>query len=252
MTVSADRRGFPQRGERLTLSGMDSIPPAALNGSAAANCCAPDCCVEAPPRAVSNPERPALIRDAFRLEWLTIAWMIVEVVVAIGSGIAAGSVVLLAFGLDSVIELISAAMLVWRLSVELRRGQAFSARAERLASRIGGALLFALAAYVVTSAGWGLWHRQGAEFSIPGLAVSVLAIPIMRYLARRKIVLADNLGSRALRADAMESITCGWLSLVVVVSLVAQAVLGTWWVDSLGSLAIVWFLVKEGREAWGG
>jgi divalent metal cation (Fe/Co/Zn/Cd) transporter len=242
MTVSADRRGFPQRGERLTLSGMDSIPPAALNGSAAANCCAPDCCVEAPPRAVSNPERPALIRDAFRLEWLTIAWMIVEVVVAIGSGIAAGSVVLLAFGLDSVIELISAAMLVWRLSVELRRGQAFSARAERLASQIGGALLFALAAYVVTSAG----------FSIPGLAVSVLAIPIMRYLARRKIVLADNLGSRALRADAMESITCGWLSLVVVVSLVAQAVLGTWWVDSLGSLAIVWFLVKEGREAWGG
>jgi hypothetical protein len=72
--------------------------------------------------------------------------MIVEVVVAIGSGIAPGSVVLLAFGLDSVIELISAAMLVWRLSVELRRGQAFSARAERLASRIGGALLFALAA----------------------------------------------------------------------------------------------------------
>jgi hypothetical protein len=135
---------------------------------------------------------------------------------------------------------------------ELRRGQAFSARAERLASRIGGALLFALAAYVVTSAGWGLWQCQGAEFSIPGLAVSVLAIPIMRYLARRKIVLADKLGSRALRADAMESITCGWLSLVVVVRLVAQAVLGTWWVDSLGSLAIVWFLVKEGREAWAG
>jgi hypothetical protein len=83
------------------------------------------------------------------------------------------------------------------------------------------------------------------EFN-PGLAVSVLAIPIMRYLARRKIVLADKLGSRALRADAMESITCGWLSLVVVVSLVAQAVLGTWWVDSLGPLAIVWFLGKEG------
>jgi divalent metal cation (Fe/Co/Zn/Cd) transporter len=231
---------------------MDSIPPAALNGSAAANCCAPDCCVEAPPRAVSNPERPALIRDAFRLEWLTIAWMIVEAVVAIGCGIAAGSVVLLAFGLDSVIELISAGVLVWRLSVELRHGQAFSESAERLASRIGGALLFALAAYVVMSAGWGLWLRQGAEFSIPGFAVSVLAIPVMRYLARRKIALADKLGSRAMRADAMESITCGWLSLVVVVSLVAQAVLGAWWVDPVGSLAIVWFLVKEGREAWAG
>jgi divalent metal cation (Fe/Co/Zn/Cd) transporter len=231
---------------------MDSIPAAALNGSAAANCCAPDCCVEASPRAVSNPERPTLIREAFRLEWLTIAWMIVEAVIALGSGIAAGSVVLLAFGLDSVIELISAGVLVWRLSVELRHGQAFSESAERLASRIGGALLFALAAYVVMSAGWGLWLRQGAEFSIPRFAVSVLAIPVMRYLARRKIALADKLGSRAMRADAMESITCGWLSLVVVVSLVAQAVLGAWWVDPVGSLAIVWFLVKEGREAWAG
>jgi divalent metal cation (Fe/Co/Zn/Cd) transporter len=178
--------------------------------------------------------------------------MAVEAVVALGSGIAAGSVVLLAFGLDSVIELISAGVLVWRLSVELRHGQAFGEGAERLSSRIGGALLFALTAYVVMSAGWGLWQRQGAEFSISGLAIAMLAIPIMRYLARRKIALADKLGSRALRADAMESITCGWLSLVVVVSLVAQAVLGAWWVDSLGSLAIVWFLVKEGREAWAG
>jgi len=152
--------------------------------------------------------------------------MTIEAVVALASGIAAGSVVLLAFGLDSVIELISAGVLVWRLSIELRHGQAFSEDAERLASRIGGTLLFALTAYVVISAGWGLWQHQGAEFSVPGLAVSVLAIPIMRYLARRKIALVDKLGSRAMRADAMESITCGWLSLVVVVSLVAQAVLG--------------------------
>lgn len=74
----------------------------------------------------------------------------------------------------------------------------------------------------------------------------------MRYLARRKIALADKLGSRAMRADAMESITCGWFSLVVVVSLVAQAALGAWWIDAVGSLGIVWFLVKEGREAWAG
>jgi len=113
-------------------------------------------------------------------------------------------------------------------------------------------LLFALAAYVVVSAGWGLWSRDGAEFSVPGLAVSLLALPVMRYLARRKIALADRLGSRAMRADALESITCGWLSFVVVVALVAQAALGAWWVDPVGSLAIVWFLVKEGREAWSG
>ena len=87
---------------------------------------------------------------------------------------------------------------------------------------------------------------------MPGLILTALAIPIMRYLARRKIDLADKLGSRALRADAMESITCGWLSLVAVASLTAQALFGFWWIDSIGSLAIVWLLIKEGREAWSG
>jgi divalent metal cation (Fe/Co/Zn/Cd) transporter len=220
--------------------------------SAPARCCASDCCGEDTPRAIGNPERPALIREAFRLEWLTVAWMVIEAVVAVASGIAAGSVLLLAFGLDSVIELASAGVLIWRLSVELRRGQEFSENAERRASRSGGGLLFALAIYVVASAGWSLWTRHGAEFSAPGLMISVLAIPVMRYLARRKIVLAEKLGSRAMRADAMESITCGWLSLIVVVGLVAQLALGAWWVDAVGSLAIVWFLVKEGREAWSG
>ena len=72
----------------------------------------------------------------------------------------------------------------------------------------------------------------------------------MRYLARRKIAIAEKIGSRALRADAMEAVTCGWLSLAVVVSLAAQWLVGAWWIDGVGSLAIVWFLVKEGREAW--
>ena len=74
----------------------------------------------------------------------------------------------------------------------------------------------------------------------------------MRYLAHRKIAIAEKLGSRALRADAMEAVTCGWLSLVVVVSLAAQWAFGAWWIDGVGSLAIVWLLVKEGREAWAG
>lgn len=230
---------------------MDTITPVSAK-SASANCGNSACCSDAPSRSVADPNRPALIGEAFRLEWLTIAWMVVEAVVAVASGVAAGSLVLLAFGLDSVIELISAGVLIWRLSVELRHGQAFSERAERVASRIGGGLLLALAAYVVVSAGGALWTRHGEAFSLPGLVISALAIPVMRYLARRKIALADKLGSRAMRADAMESITCGWLSLVVVVSLAAQAVLGAWWVDPVGSLAIVWFLVKEGREAWAG
>jgi divalent metal cation (Fe/Co/Zn/Cd) transporter len=213
-------------------------------------CCAASPSADAPP--APDAARTALIHQAFRLEWLTIGWMIVEAVVALAAGIAAGSLVLVAFGLDSVIELISARVLVWRLSVELRHGRAFSEDAERMASRIGGALLFALAAYVVVAAVWNLWQRQAEEFSWPGLTVTLLAIPVMRWLAVRKLDIAGRLGSRALRADAMEAITCGWLSFVAVVSLAAQALTGFWWIDSVGSLAIVWLLVKEGREAWNG
>ena len=118
-----------------------------------------------PPR----PDRLPLIREAFRLEWLAIGWMTVEAVVAIGAGVTAGSLVLVAFGLDSVIELASAGVLMWRLSVELRHGQKFSERAESIASRIGGALLFALGAFVTAAAVWQLWTGMGEEFQLAGL-----------------------------------------------------------------------------------
>jgi divalent metal cation (Fe/Co/Zn/Cd) transporter len=94
-------------------------------------------------------------------------------------------------------------------------------------------------------------HEKGKQaFSWLGLLVGFAAMPIMWVLSRRKLRIADALGSRALRADAMEGITCGWLSFAVVVGLMGQLMLGVWWVDSLTSLVIVWLLVKEGREAW--
>jgi divalent metal cation (Fe/Co/Zn/Cd) transporter len=108
------------------------------------------------------PKRAALIQQAFRLEWLTIIWMMVETAVAISAGIVAHSLLLFAFGIDSVIEIVSACVLIWRLSVELRRGRAFSEAAERRASRIAGALLFVLALYVGAGA-------DGASGSIRGL-----------------------------------------------------------------------------------
>jgi divalent metal cation (Fe/Co/Zn/Cd) transporter len=211
-----------------------------------------DDCAE--PRLMSPPvsDRQILVREAFRLEWFTIGWMTIEALVAITAGVTAGSLVLLAFGLDSVIELASAGVLMWRLFVELRHGQEFSETAERTASRIGGALLLLLAAYVTVAAVWRLWTGGGEEFSWPGFVVALVAIPAMRYLAQRKIAIADQIGSRALRADAIEAVTCGWLSFVVVVTLAAQWLFGAWWIDGVGSLAIVWLLVKEGREAWSG
>ena len=200
--------------------------------------------------AVPEAERAALVREAFRLEYFTFGWMVIEAAVAIGAGVAAQSITLLAFGIDSLIELASAGVLIWRLNLELRRGQSLSESAERTASRIGGALLFALAGYVMVAAGWGFWVGEGQAFSWPGLLVALAAIPAMWVLSRRKLRIAAALGSRALRADAVESITCGWLSFAVVIGLMAQLVLGAWWIDSATSLVIVWLLVKEGREAW--
>jgi divalent metal cation (Fe/Co/Zn/Cd) transporter len=222
----------------------------------AARTCTDECCAP-PPLVFPTPpklsgERQSLIRQAFRLEWLTIGWMIVEAAVALGAGLIAGSLVLVAFGLDSLIELASAGVLIWRLTVELRHGERFSEETERMASRVAGALLLALAAYVTIAAAWSLWTRTGEAFSWPGLIVALAAIPSMRYLAHRKIAVAEKLGSRALRADAMEAVTCGWLSFVVVISLAAQWAAGAWWIDGVASLAIVWLLVKEGREAWAG
>jgi divalent metal cation (Fe/Co/Zn/Cd) transporter len=172
----------------------------------------------------TSDERPALVRQAFRLEYLTAGWMVIEAAVAVGAGIAASSITLLVFGIDSLIELASSLVLIWRLTVELQRGESFAEDAERKASRIGGVLLFALAAYVVMAAGWSLWTREGQEFSWAGLLVSVAAMPVTWVLSRRKLKLADLLGSRALRTDAIESVTCGWLSLIVVVGLAGAAV----------------------------
>jgi divalent metal cation (Fe/Co/Zn/Cd) transporter len=179
--------------------------------------------------------------------------MLIEAAVAIGSGIAAHSLSLIAFGADSLIELASAGVVLWRLHVEIRQGAEFPESIEQRASQIGGALLFVLAAYVVASAAYGLWAREGQEFSATGLALVVLAIPVMWFLAKAKMRVADQIGSRALRADAVESITCGYLSGVVLLGLIVQLFMpGWWWIDSVTSLAIVVLLVKEGREAWEG
>jgi divalent metal cation (Fe/Co/Zn/Cd) transporter len=209
-------------------------------------------CAGTPATALPDGDRLLLIAQAFRLEWATIAWMTIESVVAIGAGIIAHSISLTAFGIDSLIELASAGVLIWRLSVELKHGHSFSENAERTASKIGGVLLFALAAYIIVAAAWGLWTHEGEVFSWPGLVVTLLAIPIMYLLAKRKLATAAKLGSRALRADAVEAITCGWLSFVVVLGLLAQLALNAWWVDSVTSLAILWFVIKEAREAWTG
>jgi divalent metal cation (Fe/Co/Zn/Cd) transporter len=198
----------------------------------------------------AEPSRYDLIRRAIWLERLTAAWMLIEAAIAIGSGVLAGSLSLIAFGADSLIEFASAGVVLWRLNFELREGTEFPENMERRASRIAGALLFALAAYVIGSATYGLWRKEGQEFSAPGFVLTLFAIPIMLVLAKAKIRIADRIGSSALRADAIESIACAYLAGIVVLGLLAQLFTGWWWIDSVTSLAIVVLLIKEGREAW--
>jgi divalent metal cation (Fe/Co/Zn/Cd) transporter len=209
---------------------------------------------ENPPaeQAASHASRALLIPQAFTLEWISIAWMVVELAVAVASGIVAHSLSLIAFGVDSGIELVSAGVLVWRLNVELRHGELFSEDAERAASRIGGALLYALATYIVVAAAWSLWQREGEAFSIYGFVLTLAAIPLMYWLYRRKLAIANAIGSSALRADAAESITCSYLSATVLIGLAAQYLWDMWWTDAVASLAILYFVLKEAREAWQG
>jgi divalent metal cation (Fe/Co/Zn/Cd) transporter len=196
--------------------------------------------------------RPDLVRRALRLEWLTIAWLVIEAAVALGAGIAAHSLSLIAFGADSLIELASAGVLSWRLGVELQRGADFPEAVERRAGKIAAGLLFVLGLYVAAGAGYGLWRGEGQAFSVPGLAVTLASMPVMLLLAREKRRVAERLGSTALRVDAVESLACLYLSAVVLLGLLAQLLLAAWWVDGAASLAIVVLLAREAREAWSG
>jgi len=196
--------------------------------------------------------RERLITTALNLQWLTIAWMLVEGAIAVFSAIAAHSVSLLGFGLDSFVELISAAVVARRLYVELRVGADFNESIERRAAFVAGGLLFAVALYVLVAAALSLAARSGEAFTVVGFIVTVIAFVFMLWLARRKRALATALNSRALRADSAEAIACAYLSLTVLLGLSAQYLFGWWWIDSIASLGVLYFLIREGREAFSG
>jgi divalent metal cation (Fe/Co/Zn/Cd) transporter len=191
-----------------------------------------------------------------RLESLTIAWMLVEANASVWAGIAAHSVLLIAFGADSVVELCSAILLLWRLRKEARAapGDEHEIEAvERRVSRISGVLLHALAGYVVLQSGVHLLRPGIApETSWLGIGVTAVAAVGMPLLAKAKLRIAAHIGSAALRADAVESLTCGNLSRIALAGLAANALLHWWWLDSVAALTLVPFLVKEGREALSG
>lgn len=195
------------------------------------------------------------MRTALRLTYLTLAWMTVEGVSALWLGARSKSLLLEGFGLDSAVELFSAGVLLWRLRVEAS-GRASAARVEAVegtASRWVGYTLYGLAAFVVCSSAYGLLvsHRRAdTQESVWGIGIGLVAKIGMPVLAGWKLKVAARLGSKALRADAMEAITCGYLSVVLMIGLAVTRLLpGLWWLDSIAALALIPLLIKEGREA---
>lgn len=204
--------------------------------------------------AIAGPGgREALIGRALRLEYLTVGWNVVEGVVALLAAAAAGSVVLVGFGADSFVECASGAVLVWRLLAERRaRDHEEIERLDRRAHRLVGLSLFGLAAFVAADAARALWKGDRPEPSVVGLALTVVSLGTMVWLARAKRRTAQRLGSRALEADAFQTTACWWLSLITLGGVGLNTALGWWWADPVAALGMTWFLVREGREAWRG
>ena len=198
--------------------------------------------------------RADAVRLALLLTYITLGWMTIEGAASLLVGWASKSLLLEAFGIDSVIELISAAVLLWRLRVE-SSGTATSEHVnlvERRAARLIGYSLYALVAYVVLNSGYGLFIAKritDTHESIWGILIGAVAKVGMPILAGYKLKVAARLDSRALRADAVESITCGYLSIVLMIGLAATWLLGWWWLDSVAALALIPFLVKEAGAA---
>jgi divalent metal cation (Fe/Co/Zn/Cd) transporter len=198
----------------------------------------------------AQPRESALRRWAWWLAALTISWNALEAVVAIGSGLEAGSIALIGFGLDSVVEVSSALVIVWRLA---RQGtdQDANARAERRAVRLIALSFFAIATYVTVDAGLKLAGADvHPEHSVVGLAITALSLVVMPALAWAKRRVAVALDSVALKADAAETQLCTYLSAVVLIGLAANMLGGWWWMDPLAGLVVAALAIREGRQAW--
>src|SRR5438132_721670 len=200
-------------------------------------------------------QRSEDVQLALRLTHITLGWMTIEGAASLLLGWASKSLLLEAFGIDSVIELFSAAVLLWRLRVEANATSENVNLVEDRAARLVGYSLYVLVAYVLLNAGYGLFIAKrvtDTHESVWGILIGAVAKVGMPILAGYKLKVAARLNSRALRADAVESITCGYLSIVLMIGLASTRLFGWWWLDSVAALALIPFIIREGREAVAG
>lgn len=196
------------------------------------------------------PDAP--LRRALVLEWYTIGWTMLAGAAGFYLGIQTRSVSLTAFGIDSIVELICAGVLVQRLGAALGASPLMVEASERRAARIVGALLLLAAAYVTVEALWHLLHHTIAQYVWMGMLLTAATVPVMLLLGNGKLALSRELASRALRADAIGNVVCWYLAVVVLVGVVLYRLFHWWWLDGAASLVIVIVLVLEGLDAWRG
>jgi len=191
-------------------------------------------------------DRSAVVARGRRLEYLTITWNGFEAGVALIAGLVAGSVALVGFGMDSVIETGSALILLWRLRSDGEPAQ--RERSERVARRLVGTCFLLLAAYVTLESAYALWSRERAERSIAGIFIAIAAIIVMPLLARAKRRVAAELGSRALHSDSRQADFCAYLSAILLGGLLLNTLLGWWWADPVAALVMVPIIAREGVQ----
>jgi divalent metal cation (Fe/Co/Zn/Cd) transporter len=194
--------------------------------------------------------RARQVRLGIWIELATLLWMIIEASVALVSGFMTHSVSLQGFGIDSIIELIAGGILLWRLAVEQRGGDvAAIEQAERRAAWVTAISLFALAVYIVGDSALSLLTQSRAQPSWWGIGLAIAAAICMPLLWQGKLRIAKRIGSAALKADAACSVTCAYMAIALLIGLALNSLLGWWWADPLAALALVYFIVREGREA---
>jgi divalent metal cation (Fe/Co/Zn/Cd) transporter len=185
--------------------------------------------------------------------WLvggTLVYNAAEAVVAVWAGVRAGSIALVGFGFDSVIETAAAAVLLWRLRADARAADPETLeRAEARAERFVGITFWLLALYVTVTAIWTLVTASAPEESVVGIILAFVSLVVMPIVAALKIKAAGKIGSGALRAEAKETLACSYLSLTLLAGLLANAVFAAWWADPAAALLMVPWLVREGKEA---
>lgn len=181
------------------------------------------------------------VRRGRMLAYLTIIWNSLEGIIAVGAGIFAGSIALVGFGVDSVIEVSSGAIILWRLASGEQR--------EKLALRLVGVSFVALTAYVAFDAVKSLIYREAPEVSYIGIGIAALSLIVMPFLAHAKRKVAAKLNSRAMHADSRQTDICAYLSAILLGGLLMNAIFGWWWADPVAALIMVPIIAKEGVEA---